>query len=107
MHLLSVASIVLILNLPFGYWRANVQKFSRPWFLAVHAPVPLVILVRVFSGLGFHLITFPVMIGAFFVGQLAGGGIHRLRLAVPGARVSSCLVQDLLGAGSRPKADAE
>jgi hypothetical protein len=108
MHLLSAASIVFLLNLPFGYWRANVQKFSRPWFLSIHAPVPLVIAVRVFSGLGFHLITFPVMIGAFFCGQWAGGGIHRWRLALPGARVSSCLVVDLVGSDrNRPKADAE
>ncbi len=108
MRILSIAAIVFILNLPFGYWRANVQKFSRPWFLSVHAPVPLVIAVRVLSGLGWQLITFPIMIGAFFGGQLAGSGLHRLRSARSGSRVSSCLVLDLMG-GSRkgPKADPE
>ncbi len=97
MHILSVASIVFVLNLPFGYWRANVRKFSRPWFLSVHAPVPLVIALRVLSGLGWQLITFPVMLGAFFGGQFAGGGLHRLLSNRPGAPVSSCLVLDLAG----------
>jgi hypothetical protein len=68
-----VAAIVFLLNLPFGYWRARVRKFSAQWILAVHLPVPLVIACRIFSGLGWHLITFPVMIGAFFCGQFVGG----------------------------------
>jgi hypothetical protein len=97
MSLLTVASLVFLLNLPFGYWRANVKKFSRAWFISVHAPVPFVIALRIVSGLGFHLITFPVMIGAFFLGQFAGSGLHRLRSSRPGAMVSSCLVLDLMG----------
>ncbi len=68
-----VAGTVLTLNLPFGYWRSRVKRFSRQWFLAVHIPVPFVIALRILSGLGWHLITFPVMIGAFFSGQLLGG----------------------------------
>jgi hypothetical protein len=96
MRLLSVASIVFALNLPFGYWRANVKKFTRPWFLSVHAPVPVVIALRVLSGLGWHFITFPIMIGAFFGGQFAGSGLHRLRSNRPGSQVSSCLVLDLM-----------
>lgn len=97
MNILLVGSIVFILNLPFGYWRANVKKFSRPWFLSVHVPVPLVIAIRVVSGMGWHLITFPIMFGAFFGGQFAGSGLHRLRSTRPGSSVSSCLVLDLIG----------
>ncbi len=97
MNILSVASIVILLNLPFGYWRANVKKFSRPWFLAVHVPVPFVIALRIFSGLGWHWTTFPIMIGAFFAGQLAGSSFHHLRSSRRGSAVSSCLVLDLLG----------
>ncbi|MBI4744720.1 MAG: hypothetical protein HY776_07895, partial [Actinobacteria bacterium] len=65
LKLLVVAAAVLILNLPFGYWRKNVKKFSLQWFLSIHLPVPFVIAFRVFSGLGWHLITFPVLITAF------------------------------------------
>ncbi|HSQ78668.1 MAG TPA: hypothetical protein VLN91_07220 [Nitrospirota bacterium] len=107
MNIVSVASIVFVLNLPFGYWRANVRKFSRPWFLSVHAPVPLVIALRVFSGLGWQLITFPIMIGAFFLGQVSGSGLHLLRNSRPGSPVSSCLVRDLLGKRKRPEVNPE
>ena len=73
MELYWVAVIVFIINIPFGYWRANTRKFSGQWFLAIHLPVPLVIALRYLAGLGWQLITFPVLIGAFFLGQLAGG----------------------------------
>jgi hypothetical protein len=96
MNILSVAFIIFILNLPFGYWRANEKKLSPRWFLSIHAPVPLVIAIRVLSGLGWQFITFPIMIGAFFGGQFAGGRLHRLLGNRSGARVSSCLVRDLL-----------
>jgi len=81
MTLWIVATIVFLLNLPFGYWRARVPKFSLQWILAVHLPVPFVIACRIFSGLGWHFITFPVMIGAFFCGQFVGGRFPGDRLA--------------------------
>ena len=68
-----VAAFVFVLNLPFGYWRARVRRFSAQWILAIHLPVPIVVACRVLSGLGWHLATFPVTIGAFFLGQFIGG----------------------------------
>jgi hypothetical protein len=97
MHLLSVASLVFLLNVPFGYWRANEKKLSRGWFLAIHLPVPFVIALRIFSGLGWHFITFPVMIGAFFAGQFAGSGLYRLRKDRSASRLTACLVMDFIG----------
>lgn len=79
MALWIVAAIVFLLNLPFGYWRARVRKYSAQWILAIHLPVPLIIACRIFSGLGWHLISFPVMIGAFFCGQFLGGKIFANR----------------------------
>ena len=78
MGLWTVALLVFLLNLPFGYWRASVRKLSTQWFLAVHLPVPLVIALRIFSGLGFKLISFPVIIGAFFLGQFVGGKLRHI-----------------------------
>jgi hypothetical protein len=101
MNLLSVACLVFMLNLPFGYWRANERKLSTRWFLSVHAPVPFVIALRLISGLGWHFVTFPVMIGAFFGGQFAGSRLHRMRKSREGVRVSSCLVWDLVGRNQR------
>ena len=74
-----VAALTLALNLPFGFWRAGVRKFSVPWFLAVHGPVPLIVALRMAAGLGWRLSTFPVLVGAFFGGQLIGG---RVRAAI-------------------------
>ncbi len=80
-RLLLAAAAVLALNLPFGFWRAGVGKFSTRWILAVHLPVPLVIAIRVLAGLGWHLITFPILVGAFFTGQFLGGRLRRRMLA--------------------------
>ncbi len=95
MHILSAASIVLLVNVPFGYWRVNENKFSVRWFAAVHAPVLLVVAVRLLSGLGWQLVTFPLMVTAFFCGQFAGGFIHRLRKP-RSPYVTSCLISDML-----------
>jgi hypothetical protein len=74
LKMLWVASgIVFIINLPFGYWRSRARRFSKQWIFAIHAPVPLVIGCRLLMGLGWHLITFPFLAGAFFAGQFAGG----------------------------------
>jgi hypothetical protein len=79
MHLWLVATIVFLMNIPFGIWRDRSRKFSWQWILAIHLPVPMIIGLRLVSGLGFQLYTFPVMIGAFFLGQYAGGRINRFR----------------------------
>lgn len=73
----AVAAAVLAINLPFGYWRAGVKPFSRPWFLAVHLPVPLVVALRLSFRLGWHPLTFVVLVAAFFLGQWLGGCLRR------------------------------
>jgi hypothetical protein len=78
MNLWTVALLVFLINLPFGYWRASVRKLSRQWFLAVHLPVPLVIALSVFSGPGWELMSFPVLVGAFFLGQFVGGRLRNI-----------------------------
>lgn len=92
-HLTEVALLVLILNIPFGYWRSNVKKLSLQWILAVHIPVPLVIAIRFMSDIGFHGSTYPVFVLAYFSGQYFGAMIHR-RLK-PKQNVSSCMLMDL------------
>jgi hypothetical protein len=95
MSILIVLLIVFIINIPFGYWRANAGKFSLQWVLAVHIPVPFIIALRIFSGLGFQLYTFPFMIGAYFMGQYLGGRFLKALKNKHYFRVSSCLVMDL------------
>jgi len=69
---------VAVLNVPFGYWRAGARRFTRPWFLAVHAPVPVVIALRILAGIAWKLANLPVLMGAFFLGQLIGGRVRGL-----------------------------
>jgi len=77
---IAVVAAVFLLNLPFGFWRAGVRKFSLAWFLSIHVPIPFIVGLRMLSGMGFHLSTFPVMIGAYLAGQYTGGAIRRRRL---------------------------
>ncbi len=80
--LLIVAAAVVLLNVPFGFWRAGTRRFTLPWILAVHVPVPFVVALRLSSGLGWKLYTFPVMIGAYFTGQFLGGRVRIIRQRV-------------------------
>ncbi len=77
MNLQTVAFLVLLINLPFGYLRARSERFSKKWFMWVHIPIPFVIALRLLSGLGFQLYTFPIMITAYFLGQFIGGIVGR------------------------------
>jgi hypothetical protein len=63
---------VFLVNLPFGWWRAGLRKFSPSWFVAIHAPIPVAIALRLVSGLGFRWATLPLFVGAYFLGQFAG-----------------------------------
>lgn len=72
LHIVNVAILVFLINIPFGYWRTNERKFSFKWFLLIHAPVPLVIFLRYYSEIGFEFYTYPILIVAFFTGQFIG-----------------------------------
>jgi len=75
--LLMVTAGVLVLNIPFGFWRAGVRKFSLPWILAVHLPIPCVVTLRLLTGLGWSLASFPFVIAAYVTGQYLGGTLRR------------------------------
>jgi hypothetical protein len=79
MKLWMVSFIVLMVNLPFGYWRARTKPFSVQWLLAIHLPVPLVVSLRVYGGIGWQFITFPLMAGSFLAGQWLGGRLRTWR----------------------------
>lgn len=93
--LLLISLIVLAGNIPFGYWRANVHKFSFQWVLAIHIPVPLIIAIRIFSGIGFAWFTYVFMILSFFLGQKFGGTILK-KLEDMHKNVTSCLIMDTI-----------
>ncbi len=80
-----VAGVVFLINLPFGYWRAGSRRFSRPWFVSIHAPVILAIGFRLLAGIRFVLGSVPLFVGAFFLGQSLGGKLRTRGLSVPGS----------------------
>jgi len=92
--LLLIGMVVFILNIPFGYWRANVKRFSLQWFLAIHIPVIFVIALRLASHLGFAWSSYVVLVSAFFLGQQLGSLVNK-GLFQHCAQVTSCLVMDL------------
>ncbi|TGE31183.1 hypothetical protein E4K68_18595 [Desulfosporosinus sp. Sb-LF] len=91
---IMVSAVVIILNIPFGYWRGNVRKFSWQWFISVHCPIPLIIFLRIRLGLGWEWTTYPILVGAYFIGQSLGAKWYKLWKR--SMRVSSCLICDIL-----------
>ncbi|HEX5650166.1 MAG TPA: hypothetical protein VFX69_10975 [Steroidobacteraceae bacterium] len=66
-----------VVNVPFGYWRAGVRKFSPAWFVAVHAAVPVVVALRFGLGLPFRWTVFPLFVIAYFGGQTVGARLRQ------------------------------
>ena len=75
--------LILLINLPFGYWRRGQRKFSLLWFVAIHAPVPLVVGMRLGLGIPWRLETFPLLVASYFTGQFLGSRIRARREAPP------------------------
>jgi len=96
MNLILVTIFVFLLNLPFGYWRANVKKYSLQWMLAIHLPVPFIITARIYSNIGFELYTYPILVGSFFLGQLLGKYLYLRRKNLGQSPLTSCLVMDIV-----------
>lgn len=77
MKLSLLAIITLAINIPFGYWREGVSKFSVKWFIAVHAAVPVVIALRVLAGIEWRVTTIAFLVFCYFLGQFAGARLRR------------------------------
>jgi len=69
--------LAFVVSVPCGYLRQNYKKYSFMWFLLIHLPIPLIILLRVKAGLGWQFI--PLTVGGSVAGQIIGGMISRRR----------------------------
>ena len=92
--LLIISIIVFILTIPFGYWRANVKRFSLQWYLSIHIPVPIIIAIRIFLEIGFSWYTYLFLVTAFFLGQKLGSFLNTYLQKFN--NVSSCLFRDIV-----------
>lgn len=77
--LIFLSLLVIIVNLPFGYWRAGAKRYSMQWYLAIHLPVPLIILLRIYAQAGWHWSSYVMFVIAFMLGQFSGGRLYRVR----------------------------
>lgn len=75
--LFSLIALAIIVNIPLGYLRQAVQKFSFAWYFYVHISIPLIIYLRIKSGYSWKFI--PLTIGGTIIGQIIGGRIRRRR----------------------------
>lgn len=71
--LLGILLVAFFVNLPLGRLRARTKKFSWQWFAFVHASVPIIIVMRLASGLGYEVI--PLELAAAIGGQLLGSSV--------------------------------
>lgn len=71
-----VGCIALLVNVPMGYWRSMVKKYSIQWFLAIHLAVPVIFLLRMKAGLGYAYI--PELVLFAFAGQFIGGRLDSI-----------------------------
>ena len=71
------ALIAFAVNVPLGSWRVMQRKFSLPWFVAIHASVPLILLMRYWFGIpAGNALLFIV---CAVLGQVAGARLNRSR----------------------------
>lgn len=77
----SLSLLIILINIPFGYWRGGTKKFSFLWFLFIHLPVPIVIYLRTAWGIELSWTTAPLLFGSYFSGQFLGKIIRRIKLA--------------------------
>ena len=73
--------VTFLVNVPFGFWRAHAKRTGNKieWALAVHLPVPLVVVMRYLSGLRWTSSDVPfilVFVLAYFLGQRTGGKLY-------------------------------
>jgi hypothetical protein len=73
--LLVLLIVTFAITLPFGVWRSRCRRYSLPWFLAVHIPIPVIFLLR--TGGGFPWTSIPFYLCSTVLGQLAGGWLWR------------------------------
>eukprot|EP00243_Klebsormidium_subtile_P002569 TRINITY_DN15182_c0_g1_i1.p1 TRINITY_DN15182_c0_g1~~TRINITY_DN15182_c0_g1_i1.p1 ORF type:complete len:490 (-),score=65.32 TRINITY_DN15182_c0_g1_i1:260-1729(-) len=76
--LLAVGGSTLLVNVPLGMWREHVEKFSPEWFVAVHAAVPFVAMLRKAVLIPKHAMVLTIL--AAILGQVIGSRGERYRV---------------------------
>jgi len=80
-HFISALTFVtlfaFVVNLPFGYLRVKTRRLSLMWFIYIHLPIPLVIILRKYAGFGYSVV--PILLAGSVFGQFIGGRLRGLK----------------------------
>ena len=69
---LGVSLAVLIINLPFGFYRVRYKRFTRPWGRCIYIPILINIILRRFI-LNWDWDVVPYLFSAAILGHILGG----------------------------------
>jgi hypothetical protein len=75
--LIGLILTAVAINIPLGYVRQGVAKFSFAWYFYIHLSIPLIIYLRVKSGYSWKFI--PLTIAGAVLGQIIGGRARKRR----------------------------
>ena len=65
-------------NIPLGLWKEHTKNFSLAWFVAVHASVPFIAMLR--KSVLTPKNAMALTIGVSILGQVIGSRAERIRL---------------------------
>ncbi|KAJ9510554.1 hypothetical protein QJQ45_026627, partial [Haematococcus lacustris] len=83
--LLAVGVASAAVNVPFGMWREHCEKFGVHWFIAVHASIPFIAMLRKAVIMPKYAILFTI--ATAIAGQAVGARLERKRLQPRSARL--------------------
>lgn len=76
--MLAIALLGMAANVPLGMWKEHTEKFSLSWFMAVHAAVPFIAMLR--KSVLMPKTAMALTIAASIVGQVIGSRAERHRM---------------------------
>lgn len=76
--MLVIGMLGMAANVPLGVWREHTEKFSPSWFVAIHAAVPFIAMLR--KSVMMPKTAMAFTIAASVLGQVIGSRAERLRL---------------------------
>ncbi|KAJ9545481.1 hypothetical protein OSB04_025188 [Centaurea solstitialis] len=82
--ILAIGVMGMAANVPLGAWREHTEKFSPSWFVAVHAAVPFIAMLR--KSVLMPKTAMAFTIAASVLGQVIGSRAERYRLKAIAAR---------------------
>nr|KJB78950.1 hypothetical protein B456_013G026400 [Gossypium raimondii] len=81
---LVIGMLGMAANVPLGIWREHTKKFSPSWFVAVHAAVPFIAMLR--KSVLMPKTAMAFTIAASILGQVIGSRAERYRLKAVAAK---------------------